>query len=381
MNIRKLKKAAPRVDVRYLSTLRIKGYGANNIYPQQARAILNASSTGAECCDRYARFIEGGGFNSDLLWQLVVNGRGDTLDELLAQVCQDIAFYGGFALHVDYNLEGKVAAVQHVPFETCRLEEDDDSGYIAHIVTHPDWTETKTRNGKPLRVRESTVTRYDVFNATPVVVQEQIMAAGGIANYKGQILWVSNAGRNIYPLPKYDRILTDLSTDEGLSNIKFRNSRCNFLSAGMVITKRGQSNDFVGDSDAFANDIANFQGDETANLLMGVTLDYDEEKPEIVEFPTKNFDKDFQVTDRSVVERIYCAFEQEPFLCIRNGKLGFSGTVVQDTYNYYASLVSKEQRLIERSFAKVFGNWYEPLPSADFSIKPLSYISTVETDE
>jgi hypothetical protein len=192
-------------------------------------------------------------------------------------------------------------------------------------------------------------------------------------------MWVSTAGRDRYPLPKYDRVLTDLSTDEGLSNVKFRNVRCNFLPSAFVITKRGQA---LNEDDAakkaieargFAEDLEMFQGDETSNVLISLSIDNDEEKPEIVEFPVKNFDKDFEVTDKSVVERIYSAFEQEPFLCIRSGKLGFSGTTIHDCYAYYSSLVSKEQRMIERAFSKIFDNWHEPLADYNCAIMPLTY--------
>ena len=379
MNIQKIKKAPQRIDVSYLSTLGIKAYGANNLYPQQAKAILDCSSTGAECCDRYARFIEGEGLANVIIYDLELNHYGDTTDDILTAVAQDLANYGGFALHVNYDLNCKICEVQHVPFESCRLQEDDDSGYIAHIVTHPDWQGRTTRNGKILRVSRDTIASFDRFNPDPDIVRAQINACGGIDHYKGQILWVSTAGRDRYPLPKYDRVLTDLSTDEGLSNVKFRNVRCNFLPSAFVITKRGQA---LNEDDAakkaieargFAEDLAMFQGDETSNVLISLSIDNDEEKPEIVEFPTKNFDKDFQVTDNSVVERIYSAFEQEPFLCIRSGKLGFSGTTIHDCYNYYSSLVSKEQRLIERAFSKIFDNWFEPLANYDCSIEPLTY--------
>lgn len=379
MNIAKIKKAPQRIDVSYLSTLGIKAYGANNLYPQQAKAILDSSSTGSQCADRYARFIEGEGLANKALYDLVLNRYGETTDDLLSAVCQDLANYGGFALHVNYDLTCRICEVQAVPFENCRLQEDDDAGYIAHIVTHPDWTGKATRGGKVIRVNKDTITSYDRFNPDPTIVRAQINASGGIDHYKGQILWVSTAGRDRYPLPKYDRVLTDLSTDEGLSNIKFRNARCNFLSSAFVISKTSQA---MNEDEAarqaveargFAEDLAQFQGDETSNVLISLTVANDEEKPEIVEFPVKNFDKDFEVTDKSVVERIYSAFEQEPFLCIRSGKLGFSGTTIHDCYSYYSSLVSKEQRLIERAFSKIFDNWFEPLANYDCSIEPLTY--------
>ena len=379
MNITKIKKAPQRIDVGYLSTLGIKAYGRNNLYPQQAKAILDSSSTGAQCADRYARFIEGEGFANALIYGLEVNHYGETTDDILSEVASDLAIYGGFALHVNYDLNLRISELQYVPFENCRLQEDDDSGYIAHIVTHPDWQGKTSRNGKIVRVSKDTITAFDRFNPDPTIVRAQIAACGGIEYYKGQILWVSTAGRDRYPLPKYDRVLTDLSTDEGLSNIKFRNARCNFLSSAFVISKTSQA---LNDEDAqrqaieargFAEDLEQFQGDETSNVLISLTIANDEEKPEIVEFPTKNFDKDFEVTDRSVVERIYSAFEQEPFLCIRNGKLGFSGTTIHDCYAYYSSLVSKEQRMISRAFEKVFDLWHEPLANTDCTIQPLTY--------
>ena len=379
MNITKIKKAPQRIDVGYLSTLGIKAYGRNNLYPQQAKAILDSSSTGAQCADRYARFVEGEGFANALIYSLEVNHYGETTDDILSEVASDLAIYGGFALHVNYDLNLRISELQYVPFENCRLQEDDDSGYIAHIVTHPDWNGKASRNGKIVRVSKDTITAFDRFNPDPTIVRAQIAACGGIEYYKGQILWVSTAGRDRYPLPKYDRVLTDLSTDEGLSNIKFRNARCNFLSSAFVISKTSQA---LNDEDAqrqaieakgFAEDLEQFQGDETSNVLISLTIANDEEKPEIVEFPTKNFDKDFEVTDRSVVERIYSAFEQEPFLCIRNGKLGFSGTTIHDCYAYYSSLVSKEQRMISRAFEKVFDLWHEPLANNDCTIQPLTY--------
>ena len=379
MNIAKIKKAPQRIDVGYLSTLGIKSYGANNLYPQQARAILESSSTGAQCCDRYARFIEGEGLVNAEVYDLVVNRAGDTFDDILTAVAQDLATFGGFALHVNYDLNLRISEVNAVPFENCRLQEDDDLGYIANIVTHPDWSGKKTRSGKVLRVSKDSVTSFNRFNPHPDIVRAQILAAGGIDHYKGQIMWVSTAGRDRYPLPKYDRVLTDLSTDEGLSNIKFRNARCNFLSSAFVITRKSQAlneddeRKQVIQSEGFAEDLEQFQGDETANVLISLTVENDEEKPEIVSFPTKNFDKDFEVTDNSVVERIYSAFEQEPFLCIRNGKLGFSGTTIHDCYTYYSSLVNKEQRMIERAFGKIVDLWKTPLLNTDTSIKPLEY--------
>ena len=124
----------------------------------------------------------------------------------------------------------------------CRLAEADDFGNVSHILVHPDWKGDVTRAGKRLRVDEKTIKRFPVFNPDRNVVISQIAKVGGIQNYHGQIAWFSMAGRWVYPTPIYDAAITEISTDEGLGNIKYRNARNNFLTSCMLITKKGVQN-------------------------------------------------------------------------------------------------------------------------------------------
>ena len=171
-----------------------------------------------------------------------------------------------------------------------------------------------------------------------------------------------------------------MSTEEGLANVKFRNVRCNFLSAGIVITKKGQSiagedSSGLNDNDGFSDMLGKLQGDTNSLKMLEVEISSDEEKPEFVDLSSKNYDKEFSVTDASVVERIYSAYGQEPWYCIRIGKVGFSGNILEDAFEYYNSIVSKQQRMIERAFQKIFDGWYEVVnPSNDYSVEPLKYV-------
>lgn len=388
MKVKELrKKTSQRLDTEYLQSLGIQSYGDDNLYPQTLKNIVSASSTGSECADRYADFIEGNGFRDISFSEYVVNRKGDTADDIHSLVCRDIADYGGLALHVNYNLLGEITELQHIPFENCRLQEEDDNGYVAKIAIHPDWSGKKTRGGKTLRVDKKTVDYIDVFNPIKSVVMAQIEAAGGIEYYKGQALWVSMAGKQTYPTGKADRVATEMSTDEGLANVKYRNVRNNFLPSGMVVTKKGsntvsfddEGNELKNERDindnSFSDNIVRLQGDTNVGKLLEVTIEADEEIPKFVPINSENYDKEFSVTDASVVERIYSAYGQESWHCIRIGKVGFSGDILEDAFEYYNSIVSKEQRLIERTFARVFGYWYEKANmSNDFSVEPLKYV-------
>lgn len=385
MRVRDLKKkSSRRLDANYSYALDIQTYGDDNLYPQTLRDIISASSTGSECSDRFADFIEGNGFNNELFSGYVVNRKGQTADDIHALVCKDVSLYNGMALHVNYNVYGDIVELHHIPFENCRLLEEDDNGYVAKIAVHPDWTGKKTHKGKAIRVTKENIDYIDVFNPVKEVVLAQIESAGGIEYYKGQALWVSMAGNNIYPVGKGDRVVTEMSTDEGLANVKYRNVRNNFLPSGMVITKKGTHTTFdengkevedASGNDSFSDMLVQLQGDTNSNKLLDVTLESDEEKPEFVPIVTQNYDKEFTVTDASVVERIYSSYGQEPWYCIRIGKVGFSGDILEDAFEYYNSIVSKQQRLIERTFERLFRYWYEVAnPSNDYSVQPLKYV-------
>lgn len=379
MNVRTTKKPRARFDISYISRLDLQSYGEDNLYPQNLQRITSASGTAVACLSRYQKFVEGSGFveGGDVL----VNHHANTADDLLHDVAQDVTEFGGFALHVNYNVFGQITELQYIPFENCRLSEPDDLGNVAHILVHPDWSGNKTRSGRRLQVNEKSVQRFPVFNANPDVVIRQIAAAGGIDNYRGQIAWFSMNGKWVYPIPIYDAAITEISTDEGLGNIKYRNARNNFLTACMLITKKGvpkidpKTGAEIDASMISDEDLRQFQGDENTSKMLVVELENDEDKPEVVSFPVANYDKDFSVTDASVIERIYAQFHQELFHAIRIGKLGFSGDVMRDAYDYYAGEVTNEQRFIARALKSV--TKHTTAANFDWRIKPLQYMSNV----
>lgn len=391
MNVNNLKKTQKRFNTRYLQRLNLQGYGEDNLYPQRIASIIDGSSTGGTCLDRYATFIEGNGFDSQEFSSFVCNRFGDTIDDILHLVSRDLAKYDGFAMHVNYDSLGRICELQYVHFEDCRLEEEDDNGYVAHIAIHPDWTGQKTRSGRVVKIDEKNVQKIFPFNPKPDVVMNQIAYCGGIENYCGQILWFSAAGKNQYPKPIYDKIVTALSTDEGIDNVLYRNVRNNFMTAGALIHKKGtlirmdeDGNPIDPDEcdEMFGEGLNEFLGDTNAASIMDVTYENPEDKPEFISFRGTNFDKDFETTDQRVTAKIYAAFQQEVWYLISIGKIGFGGSVLKDAYDIYNSFVSPKRRLIEREMRRIFDRWTpdDPLPSVDnYEIQPLVLVVEKET--
>ena len=355
MNVRELPRPQKRFKTPYNAELQIKKYGEDNLYPETIRGILQASPTGFACYSRFAHFLYGSGFAAN--GDMKVNAN-ETLNDLLRLASADFSMFNGFALHVNYNIAAEITTIQHVPFEMVRMEESDDNGYISGYYVHQDWTGQATRNGKRFAVNRQNVKYFPRFDPKREVVWRQMRTAGGIEFFGGQILYFSANGVDTYPTPIYDSSANELSTEEGLGNVKLRNVRFNFLPSGVAVFQKSQMPPDDATGVDYADVLNALQGDTNVGKIMTVELENDEQKPEFVEYPVRNFDKDFSVTDTSVVERIYAAFSQEVFYCLRVGKVGFSGDVVADAYAYYASFCAGYQQLIAAQFSRLLSIWH-----------------------
>lgn len=385
MKIQSLPKTDPKIDIRYLQRFGIQSYDADNLYPQNVLKIVGSSKTGSGCLDRYKDFMEGDGIRSEVLGDLKVNRQGESLSDIHGLVSDDFATFDGFAIHVNYDALGRIADMHYIPFENVRLCEPDEEGVIKKVAVHPDWTGHLSRGGKPVKVDEVNIDFIDVFNPMPEIVMAQIGRDGGINHYKGQVLYVSMSGYLRYPLSSFDAVLTDMSTDEGISNLMLRNSRNNFLPCGAFVhfTSQGRPDGDEVDTEDYSDTLKHLQGDTNALAILDIECETREEIPEFVPFTGKNIDKDFTATDDAVKEAIYSKFGQEAFLAVRLGKLGFSGTLMAEANDDYARRCVKRQRRMSRAYLDILKHWAEPLPEEasrdSLEVLPLTYsIKTIE---
>ena len=163
MNLTNVKPEKQRIEVTDGLSLGIQTYGLRNDYPQRIKTVTNASVTAKGCISTYQKFIQGGGFADTVFYKSVVNDRGLTCDQLLNLIAKDFADYGGFSVHLNYNILGQITDVTHIPFEHCRISLDDDSGNVSRIAVHRDWTKLKRKTV----VSKQTIEFIDVFNKEP----------------------------------------------------------------------------------------------------------------------------------------------------------------------------------------------------------------------
>ncbi len=374
-------KTAPRVERNsYITSKKIKGYGKDNDYPQKVLEIINSSGTGKTCFDIYVKFIEGAGFTDQSLSEAILNSKGERSNSLLRKFAKDLKSFNGFACLVKYNGMGLPYEYFNIPFEHCRIEIVNKE-YTGRIAIHPDWTNIE---GKPFKMSDvKFINRFD-----PSKVIAEMTEAGGPENYLGQIFYFTADGDFEYPICPFDPIITDMLTEESVSTVKHRNAKHNFLAAGMLIRKgikpRTLNDGSIDPKDPYnqqqtqsANDIKAWQGDDQACKIILIDIDADEEVPEYKPFIANNYDRQFELTEKSVKENIAGMFKVPPVLRGVDIGNGFGSDLLTNAYTFMNNICSDERRLLGEVF-KILLQFYT-IKFTDFSIKPAEYVSTNQT--
>lgn len=368
MKVSVLKTAQP-IEVGNSVSEGVQIYGERNDYPQRIQELVAASPTGTACVELFARFVAGRGFDAKEFRTAVINRRGDTADDLLSLVARDYAENGGFALHVNYNALGEVVEVQHIPIEWVRFKSLDKGGTFNSLLVHDDWGKRFTR------LRSFALADAEEFSFfDPSQIDVQVENAGGWLNYNGQVYYYSNRGRKVYPMPSYAGVLTDMSSEEGLSNVTLRNVRNNFLPAGMLIDY-----DLTNNSDeqenAMRQSLAQFQGDTRTGLMMHVSVQNGEQRPEWVPFKANNYDKEFTNAEDKIPEIIGRAFMQPPILRGVDVGSNFGADAMKNAYDFYNSITETDRDVISRAFAEIFSLWHDKsvITDEEFYILPKVY--------
>lgn len=364
-------KSAPQFESRDWRQYGIQTYGDTNDFPQTVSEIVQASKTGNACLSIYNDFVYGHGFKDPGIYKLQVNKEGEKLDKILRMVCKDFTLWHGFAIHVNYNMNFRVSSIHHIPFESLRLAKADDDGFIGRTAYHPDWgRRDKTRS----RWSPSDIEWFHFFNPDPEVILNQVEEAGGWDNYGGQILYFSgdSEGSPSYPVPIFIAEMTDMRTEEALANVAGRNACSNFLSAGILVDIKDETQD-QSQVNETQKELNKFQGDENTSQLWYIQCKSKEEVPQFIRFSGENYDKAFEVTQRVIPENIGQSFKQPPILRAVDVGANFGADLMTNAYKYYNSVTVRERQQLEEAFISIFEYWWAPLDNPDFTIQSLTY--------
>lgn len=345
----------------------IQGYGEDNLYPQRAKAVRDASATTKSACSRYAEFINGEGFTNPVFGSTIVNRKGHTANDFLDHIAESLSWANGFFIHVGYNLNYKVNSVKVVPFEFNRFGIPDECGEFDIIRYSTNWEQNPYKNINGTM----TIDNYPLFNPNPDVVKEQIARAGGILNYSGQIFfWSPDEGQ--YPKSVFDSVFDQAQTETEIAIFDLAMEQ-NGFKAGHAIAYPGKF-ESKQEEQKFKDGINDFTGRGAGSALVFENPDGNLKINEmIVPLQMQNTDSLHVNVDKRVRGAIRRAFGMPAEII---GELPDSGMFnqqqMQDAYLYYNALTRNARNVVSRQVKKIFDHWQTPLTD-DYSIIPQQY--------
>lgn len=348
----------------YNERFEIVNWGVLNDYPQQILRLIQNSTTGQECCGLYANFINGRGFKDELIKNLVVNRRNETLDTILEKVSQDYATFGGFALHLNYNALLQICEIHHIPYEHTRLGKMDKNGNIHDVALHWDWG----KEYKRLRsFNEKDINRIHFYNPSREILSTEIAEVGDITQYKGQVLLFSNTGEKNYPMPIYTSAMKDMNTEDGVAVLNNRNVNNRFMLSGIlvqILNDNGNTAEYEQKKKEFNDSLIKAQGAQNAGKILGINVNSKEDIPTFINLQSPNYADDYDITSKNVRHAIRQGFKIPPLLCSENVSTGFDTDAMQSAFTYYNSITERERNSLTRVFSELFRHWKDVINSS-----------------
>lgn len=348
-------------------------YDVDNNYPERVMDIVDASGMGNACITLYGKYIFGRGFQDSSFAKQILNRQALTADKLLEKIKEDFKYFGGFAIHVNYNAMCQITELNFQPI-----------GHVRFTLTdhkeHPNMFAVSTEWGTGKKINKDKLIYIDKFNPNPETILRQVKAVGGWQNYKGQIYYYTNRPGN-YPKPIYDAVLEEMQTDHQSKTYKFRNVTTNFMASHMLVIDPIESGEGVGpearQKNTIVSDLEEYQGADNAQKIVVVEKDSTEQTFDLKKIDQQNGDGVFNYTETSSRNNIRQAFLIPPVLLMQlDGKLSGTADEMNDAINQYNSTTEDERLAIEEAFRVLCNLFVRKLSVTDnYSIAVRSTIS------
>lgn len=347
----------------------IQWYTRNNLYPQIVEAIRDRSYTIKSATNNLSKFLRGEGFEDQAVADLVVNSKGNTLNNILRQLTLDAATYsGGWVAHLGVNMLGEYNSLSIWPLAYWRFGLPDSNGDVRDYKYNSNWERD------PYKEIDNAVNilTYPKFNPNKEDILEEMEAWGGAMHYPGQVAYFSPL-EDQYPLATFDSVLDQGQTQEEIGIFRLASIQ-NGMNAGSIFSYPGKFNDAQEERN-FKESLNEHKGGRGANSIMVIEDESGLRKAQdlITPLTIQNADKIHEFISKDDKNAIMEAFSQPKGIAGILPETGmFNQQQIEEEYTYYNSHTRDGRTDISESFKKIFSNWVNPVQS-DFKIKELEY--------
>lgn len=260
-------------------------------------------------------------------FEVVVNKKGDTANDIVKKLAFDYMIFGGFAFQVIRNMEGGIAEIYALDFMKVRSDEKNEIFYYCD-----DWSKW----GAKAKIYP----KFGVNDENPT----------SIFYYKGSVT------RGVYPTPVYGAALVACELEKAINEFHLNNINNGFASNLIINFNNGQPNEEQ--KKEIERDVQEkFSGYQNAGRILLSFNDSDENATKVERLEGDDFDDKYSaLADRSR-EQIFVAFRATPNLFgFPNQTTGFNEQEYASSFKLYnRTVVRPIQNVLIDAFDKVFG--------------------------
>lgn len=313
----------------------------DNNYPERIERVIANSPTGRRCANLMAKYIAGEGVEDTV----IVNRKGETLNDIIDASSNDIAYQYGVYFHTTWKLNengsgfdpGSLRVLDYVSMAKSQEDGNDYPGKFYYLKK-----KDQTKIWNPV---ETETTWYYPYNDNPKIILEQMKndcKLKGLSNpswvelltnYRGQVYYLNLTPKFVYALPLGDSVYNDMDTEFHISQYQNQQTRNGWLGKTVIVKFDDDEED---DADNFDDVIKDNLGSENAADPLIVSVPFsatdDLKKAFLIEQLKPQYDdKLFETTVKNIRQNILGAFNNIPEPLIFSGTGALFGTSA-DTY-------------------------------------------------
>ena len=345
------------LDVKVDKRTEVFNWGKDNAFPSMIEALINISVTSKTCIDRVAKAIYGDGFGK--IGNVIVNSKGQTLNELLRIVSREYAKQNNIFLHIRYDGNYDFKSIVLVPSTHVRLGKDDDRGYSGKFLIYDNWD--KSKGGK---IMSDNFILVDRFNTAKGVVEGQVENAGGLSDYNGQIIHIQKSNGYVYSLSDLNPVMSEALLEGNSQLFRSRGSQKGFLNTKLLAVQPFGSED---DRNEFKKDLNDVRGAENSSevvILESAQVSDDVTKQMYLgDLSSPYNDKLFEYSDTMAEKNISKAFSV-PLILIDttdSASFGDSGGKLKEAKLQLFESREEDRNQIEEVFQMIMKKFSDPV--------------------
>lgn len=303
-------------------------WGVNNDYPQYLDGLYKNVATLHSIIEGTIDFVIGDKIEiDDLVWNIQVNDRGETIEDLCADLTRDYLKYGGFAVNVVRNLQGNVGALYYIPLERLRFNEHRTEFYYSK-----EWSKSIGR------VKYTVYPKYDP--------QSKVVSS---------IFVYTNNRTDVYPAPKWAASVKAAEIERMVNDYHLNSINNGFSASYMISMNNGIPSETEAD-EIEENIIEKLTGPYNGGRLVINFANDKDHSAELMKLDTDDAGEKYKSLIERTKNELFTAFRATPNLFGLPTATGFSTEEYQEAFKLYnRTAVRPIQNILVRTIAYLTG--------------------------